>query len=172
MPKPEKVEFVRELMEDLSSAKGLLVTDYRGLKVSEITELRKKLRDTGASYKVVKNTLFHLAAKDRDEVGLDPYLEGPTGIAFAGDDVVKTAKVLVDFAKTHKTMALKAGFLEGHVYDADQVVALSKIPPREQLVAQMVGSIAAPLSGFVGTLQGVLSGLVYTLQAVADQKAA
>ena len=172
MPKPEKVEFVRELQEDLAGAKALLVTDYRGLKVSEITDLRRKLRGTGASYKVVKNTLFHLAAKDRDEVGLDPYLEGPTGIAFVSDDVVGSAKALVDFAKTHKTMAVKACFLDGHVYNAEQVVALSKIPPRDQLIAQMVGSIGAPLSGFVGTLQGVLSGLVFTLQAIADQKAA
>lgn len=172
MPKPEKIEFVRELHEDLVAAKGLLLTDYRGLKVSEITDLRRKLRDAGASYKVVKNTLFHLAAQDRAEVGLDQYLEGPTGIAFATGDVIGTAKALVDFAKTHKTMAIKAGFLDGQVFDADQVVALSKIPPRDQLIAQMVGGIGAPLSGFVGTLQGVLSGLVFTLQAVADQKSA
>ncbi|MHB0913924.1 MAG: 50S ribosomal protein L10 [Armatimonadota bacterium] len=169
MPKQRNIDQVAELKQDLERSKALLLTDYRGLRVSEISDLRRKLRAMGASYKVVKNTLFELASGNEE---VFPMLTGPTAIAFVGNDPVASAKALVDFAREHKALELKGGVVEGRVLGAEQIQALSKVPPRDVLIAQMVGSIQSPLSNLVGTLQGVMSGLVYTLQAVAAEKAA
>lgn len=148
------------------------MTDYRGLRVSESQALRRKLRDAGSDYKVVKNTLFELAAKDAGDSGLEGLLAGPTAVAFVHTDPVAAAKAVVDFAREHKAMSIKGGYMDGQIYDVNQIQALSKIPPKDVLIAQLLGSIQSPISGLVGTLQGVMSNLVYTLQAVADQKAA
>jgi len=172
LPKEKNIEQVREIRADLESSKALLITDYRGLTVSQITTLRRKLRETGAEYKVVKNTLFHLAAEGLISNEIDEMLAGPTAIAFVSDDPIAPAKILSDFVKESKILSLKGGYFEGMVYSAEQVQALAKIPPKDVLIAQVVGGIAAPLSGLVGTLNGVISNFVYTLQAVADQKAA
>ena len=172
LPKEVKVEQVRELREEIEGSKALLLTDYRGLTVSEITTLRRKLREAGAEYKVVKNTLFHLAAEGLVSSEIDRLLAGPTAIAFVSVDPIAPAKTISDFMREHKAMSIKGGYFEGMVYNPEQVQALAKIPPKEVLIAQAVGAIASPLSGLVGTLQGVISNFVYTLQAVADQKAA
>lgn len=172
MPKPVKIEQVSELTADLQNSTALLLTDYRGLKVSEVAVLRNKLRGLDAEYKVVKNTLFLRAAEERGQIGLAEVLAGPTAVVFVKQDPVGPAKALVDFMKEHKALKIKGGYVDGCVYDGVQIQALSKVPPRDVLIAQMVGSIQAPLSNMVGTLQGVLSGLVFTLKAVADQKAA
>ena len=151
----------------------MLVTDYRGLTVSEITALRRKLRETGTEYKVAKNTLLTLAAGDRATDEFKKLLEGPTAIAFIkGDNQVAVAKAMVDFVKDHKAMSIRGALVEGQVLDVEQVTALSKIPSKEILISQMLGSIQAPISGLVGTLQGCISSLVFTIQAVADQKTA
>ena len=172
LPKQEKIDAVAEIKEDLAASSGYFLTDYRGLKVSEITDLRRKLRAAGVEYKVVKNTLFSLAAGEEATSVLSQYLEGPTAVAFVKADPVASAKALVDFAREHKTMSLKAGMVEGQFLNLEQVQALSKIPSKEVLIAQMLGSMQSPITGFVGTLQGLMSNLVYTLQAVTDQKAA
>ncbi|MFA6666584.1 MAG: 50S ribosomal protein L10 [Armatimonadota bacterium] len=172
MPKQEKIDMVAEIKEDVEASSGYFLTDYRGLKVSEITDLRRKLRTAGAEYKVVKNTLFGLAVGEEASGVLAEHLAGPTAIAFVKTDPVASAKALVDFVREHKNMSLKAGMVEGQFLGMDQVQALSKIPPREVLVAQMLGSMQSPITGFVGTLQGLMSNLVYTLQAVTDQKSA
>lgn len=172
MPKIEKIETVRELVEDIKNSKALLLTDYRGLRVSEVAGLRKKLRPLNTEYKVVKNTLFQRAAEEAGQPGIEVLLEGPTAVAFVHEDPIAPAKALVDYVREHKAMSIKGAYFDGRVYDAAQVQALSKIPPKDVLIAQMVGAIQSPLSGFVGTLQGVLSGLVYTLQSVADKKSA
>lgn len=172
MPNESKVETVRELKQDLQSANALLLTDYRGLTVSEMTELRRKLHEAGANFKVVKNSLFKLAAEDLKDLDIDAILVGPTAIAFVQSDPVASARTIVEFIRVHKELSVKGGIVEGSLLDADQIQALSKIPPKEVLVAQMIGGIQAPIYGFVGTLQGLLSNLVYTLQAVSDKKAA
>ncbi|HUV04264.1 MAG TPA: 50S ribosomal protein L10 [Armatimonadota bacterium] len=172
LPRQDKVELVRELRETIQGASALILTDYRGLTVSEITALRRKLREAGADYRVVKNTLFELAAEELAEQGLGQLLVGPTAVAFLHDEPVGPAKAIADFAREHKALSIKGGFIEGRVYGADQMQALSKAPPREVLVAQMIGSIQAPISNFVGTLQSLMSNLVYTIQAVSDKKAA
>ncbi len=171
MPKPIKIEQVKEIREDLDKSQGFFVTDYRGLKVSEDHILRRKLRDVGSEFKVVKNTLFELAVGGTIDPGLKQLLEGPTAVVFVEKDPVASAKTLTEFAREHKAMSVKGGFIDGHVYDAVQVVALSKVPPKDVLIAQMLGAMQGPITSFVGTLQGVMSNFVFTLQAVADQKA-
>jgi large subunit ribosomal protein L10 len=173
LPKQEKVQAVSELQEGISGSSALLMTDYRGLKVSEITELRRNLRGAGTDYAVVKNTLFSRAAKEAAiEADMSELLAGPTAVAFVHQDPVATAKALVDFARTHKALEIKGGYVEGRVLNADQIQALSKVPPREVLISQMLGAFQSPISGFVGTLQGIMSEFVFTLKAVADKQGA
>lgn len=173
MPKQKNLDDVLELKQDVEQSSAMLVTDYRGLTVSEITALRRKLRETGTEYKVAKNTLLTLAAGDRATDEFKKLLEGPTAIAFIkGDNQVAVAKAMVDFVKDHKAMSIRGALVEGQVLDVEQVTALSKIPSKEILISQMLGSIQAPISGLVGTLQGCISSLVFTIQAVADQKTA
>jgi len=159
---------IQELSDLVGRSKGAILTDYRGFTVSEITELRKRLREQGAEYHVVKNTLFKRAIEDGE--GLGPYLEGPTAIAFALEDPVGPAKTLLDFIREKRKGVVKGGFIEGQVYTEPQVEALSKLPPREVMVAQAIGGIQAPLANFVGTLNGILSEFVRTLQAIADKQ--
>jgi large subunit ribosomal protein L10 len=172
MPKDVKVEMVRELREDIGKSTALLMTDYRGLKVSETQALRRKLREAGADYKIVKNTLFDLAFEAGEDSEIKSLLVGPTAIAFVHNDAIASAKAIVDFMRDHKAMSIKGGYVDGRVYGPEQIQALSKVPPRDVLISQMLGAVQGPLSGLVGTLQGIMSNLVYTLQAVADQKAA
>lgn len=172
MPKEVKFGLVNELREDINGSSALLMTDYRGLTVSEVTILRRRLRETGTEYKVVKNTLFERAAEQMAEIGITKLLEGPTAVAFVHNDPIAPAKAIVEFMLTHKAMSIKGGIVEGQLYDAAQIQALSKVPPREVLLSQMLGAMQSPIAGLVGTLQGCISNLVYTLQSVADQRAA
>jgi large subunit ribosomal protein L10 len=156
------------LSDLVGRSKGAILTDYRGLTVAEITDLRRRLRETNAEYHVVKNTLFKRAVQDGE--GLNPHLEGPTAIAFALTDPVAPTKVLLDFIREKRKVTLKAGWIDGRIYDEPQLTALSKLPPREVLIAQVVGGIQAPITGLVGTLQAIISDFVYTVQAIADKK--
>jgi len=172
-PAGAKVELVGELRELVGLTKAAILTDYRGLSVAELTELRKKLRDADAEYRVVKNTLFKLAAGDSMPIAeMSEHLTGPTAIGFAKSDPVAVAKILLDYARDHKAMSVKAGVMDGRVLSAAQVEALSKTPPREVLLSQMLGSLQSPIAGFVGTLNGIISNFVFTLQAIADKQGA
>lgn len=168
----DKEPVVREIKEKLEASKGAVLTDYRGLNVSEITELRRKLREAGVEYKVVKNTLTIIAAKELGIEEIDTYLEGPTAIAFGIEDAVAPAKIISDFAKDHKALEMKAGLLEGKVIGIDQIKALANLPSREVLLAQVVGGMQAPLYGMVNVLQGSLRNLVYVLDAVRAKQEA
>jgi len=171
-PAAAKIAVVADLRELLGHTQAAILTDYRGLSVAELTNLRKKLRVVDAEFRVVKNTLFKLAGDGLLPIDeLDAFLVGPTAVGFAKSDAVGAAKVLVDYAKDHKAISLKAGVLNGNILSVPQVEALSKTPPREVLIAQMMGSLNAPITNLVGTLAGVISKFVFTLQAVADQKA-
>lgn len=168
----KKEETVRELTQKLESAVGAVVTDYRGLNVAEVTVLRAKLREAGVDYKVVKNTLARLAAKNAGLEDLYTYLEGPTAIAFSNQDPVAPAKILSDFAKDHKALEIKGGLLEGKVISLDQVKALADLPSREELLAQILRAMQGPMYGFANVLQGTIRNLVYVLEAVRKQKEA
>jgi large subunit ribosomal protein L10 len=173
MPTVEKENVVAEMAKTIDRANATLYTDYRGLSVAAVTALRKKLREADAEFHIVKNTLFKLAAKDRLPLAeLEPHLAGPTAIGFANGDAVAAAKALLDFMKDNKQMSLKVGVVDGRLYSAAEVTALSKLPPRDQLIAQILGSIDAPAANLVGIMDAVISDLVFTIEAVAEQKAA
>ena len=167
----EKQLVVKELAEKLKLAKGTVLTDYRGLNVEKVTDLRNKLRAANIEYRVVKNTLLRLAAEDAGIKGLEGYLEGPTGLAMSADPVAP-AKVLADWIKANKMLELKGGILEGKVISAQSVTGLASLPPREVLLAMVVGTMNAPIIGLVNVLQGPLRKLVYAVDAVAKQKEA
>lgn len=167
-----KKQVVEEIKVRLQKTQGAVLADYRGLNVAEVTELRSKLRDAGVEFKVLKNTLTRIAANEVGLEGLDPYLEGPTAIAFGIDDPVAPAKILSDFAKTHKALEIKAGILENKVIDIQGVKDLAELPPREVLLAKALGAMQSPMYGFAGSLQGLLRNLVYVLDAVREKKAA
>lgn len=169
-PKPEKVEQVASISDLLDRSSGLVLTDYRGLTVQEKADLTRRLRAAGAEFHVVKNTLFRLAYRNR---GDDPaeLLSGPTAIAFALEDPVGPAKVVTDFIREKRKGVVKGGIVDGRLYDVEAVTRLSQLPPKDQLLAQVVGAIQGPLAGLVFSLQGVLGSFVLTLQAIHDQKA-
>jgi len=166
----QKAEIVAEIKEKLGNARGAVLTDYRGLNVAEMTELRAKLREANVEYKVLKNTLVTIAARDMGLEGLDPYLEGPTAIAFGTEDAVSPAKILSKFAKDHKDLEIKAGILEGKVIGIEEIKALAELPTREELLAQVLRGMQAPMAGFANVLQGTIRNLVYVLEAIRKEK--
>ncbi|QSQ08957.1 50S ribosomal protein L10 [Koleobacter methoxysyntrophicus] len=168
----EKKQIVEELKDKLNQVKAAIFTDYRGLNVEEITELRKQLREAGIEYKVVKNTLTRIAAKDINMDFLEEYLNGPTAIAFSFEDPVTPAKILSKFANSHKALDIKAGLVEGKLIDVEGIKALADLPSREVLIAKVIGGMQAPISGLVGVLNGPMRGLVYALKAIQDKKSA
>ena len=132
---------VAEIKEKLEKATSVVLSQYQGLTVEEDTVLRKNLREAGVEYKVYKNTLETLAAKELGLEGIVEYLEGPVAIAFGYEDVTVAARVLNDFAKDHKKLELKAGIVEGEVYDTAKIKQLATIPSKEVLIAKLLGSI-------------------------------
>jgi large subunit ribosomal protein L10 len=171
MPRPDKVEAVREIAADLRATDVYYFVDYRGLTFSEATELRARLVKVDASLKVVKNTLAKIAAVDAGVEGLNELLQGPTAIAYCHGDPVRVAKTIQDFIKEKKKAAIRGGKLQRSMLTASEVEKLAALPSREQLIAQLVGAIAAPLTGLVGVLNGPIRGLVMVLGQVQEQKA-
>jgi large subunit ribosomal protein L10 len=150
MPRPEKVQAVADIRERLESAEAVFLTEYRGLSVKAVQDLRASLRESGAEYKVVKMTLAKLAASDAGVEGLDDFLTGPTALAFAKTDPVATAKALKEFSKTNEVFVLKAGFYSGNVLTPEEVSKLAEIQPREVLLAMIAGAVKSPLSRAAG----------------------
>lgn len=172
MLRKDKEAVIAEVTQLLQDSDNLIVSDYRGLTMAEIEELRGKLRDSGSTFKIVKNTLGGIAAERAGREQVKPLLSGPTAVTFCGEDLVGAAKALADFAKKHPRVVVRGGVLESSVIDAAGVDALASLPPREVLVAQLVGTMAAPLTGLVTVLQGTVSGFVRALNQVAEQRAA
>ncbi len=168
--KPEKVAKVAEIKELLSNAKAAVLVDFCGLTVAQDTELRKKMREADVKYGVVKNTLLRLAAKDAGIDGLEPVLEKNTALAVSDSDPVAVAKVICDFAKENEALEVKIGILDGKVISAEDVKAIASLPPKEVLVAKMLGSMNAPISGFVNVLHGTIRQAVTVLDAIRKQK--
>lgn len=168
----EKQAVVAELKGKLANTKGAVLTSNRGLTVAQDTKLRRKLREAGVEYRVVKNTMTRIAANELGLEGLDTYLEGPTAIAISEIDPVAPAKIISEFIKENKLQALeiKAGIVEGKVIDANGVKALANLPPREVLIAQVLAGMQAPIAGFVNVLQGTIRNAVYVLEAIRKQK--
>ncbi len=170
MPTPEKTQTIEELEARFGSSTAAVLADFRGLNVGQVIKLRRSLREAGVEYKVYKNTLIKIAADNVGIDGLDPYLEGPTAIAFSGQDPVAAARILAGFAKESKILKIKCGILKGETIDRDQVARLAALPPREILLAQVVGSMKSPIAGLVNVLAGPARKLVWALDAIRKQK--
>ena len=174
MPNAQKQLVVSELREIARGSKGAILTDYRGLTVAEVTNLRKKLREVDAEYHIVKNTLYKIAiGVETVSPELDKLLTGPTAIAFAKNDVVAPTKAVLDFLVALKKpeIKVKGGYIDGKIYSVAQVTALSKLPPKEQIIATLVGTLNGPAAEFVGTLDNIIASFVRTIQAIADKVA-
>lgn len=174
-PRPEKVAKVAEVKRKFDESHTVLLTDYRGLDVPAIAELRRELYEAGGEYKIYKNTLVRIAAREAG-VDLESLLTGPTAIAFVGTkadgsqgDAAAAAKALREFSKKNNALVLKGGLLSGKVLDETQVKALADLPSREVLLARLAGGIAAPLQQFAGLLQAMPRNLAYGLKALIDQ---
>lgn len=168
----QKELIVGELAEKFQKAQSMVFYDYIGLTVAEVSALRNQFRAAGVEYKVIKNTMLKRAADSLGLSGLDPYLSGPTAVAFSYTDPVAPAKILMDFIKQVKKTEIKSGVLMGRVIDAEGVKALATLPSREELLAKMLGSLNAPATGLVMVLSGTLRKLLYALNAVKEQKQA
>lgn len=169
MPTAQKERVIEQAKEWYGKSVGLVFTDYRGLKVKELQQLRRNLSDKGAEIHVIKNTLFRLAAGDDAAKFPDELHSGPTAIAFVYSNESECAKVLVDFEKQTKTLSVKGGYFGGQVFDKSGVETLSKLPPRDVLIAQVIGTIAAPLSNLVGVIEALYADPIRTIGAVADK---
>jgi len=172
MLRKEKEAVIAEVARLLTDTDNLFVSDYRGLKVAELKELRGKLRASGASFMVVKNTLGGIAADRAGRAAVKDMLNGPTAVTFCAGDAAAAAKVLADFAKTHPQLEVRGGLLESILIDPAGVKVLASLPPRDVLIAQLVATMAAPMTGLVTVLQGTVSGFVRALNQVAQQRAA
>ncbi|AYD39243.1 50S ribosomal protein L10 [Clostridium fermenticellae] len=150
---------VLEIKGKMEKAKSIVISKYQGLTVEEDTTLRRNLREAGVEYKVYKNTLGTLAAKELGYEGLNDLLEGPVSIAFGYEDPTAPARILNEFAEDHKKLELKGGIVQGEFFDKDKIIQLAKIPPKEVLIAKLLGSFKAPLSK-----------VVYLLNAIKEQK--
>lgn len=167
-----KVEALEAIKSTFSASKDFIFTDYRGLTVDQITELRSRLRAKEADYKVVKNRYAKIAFQQLEMPSdVADLLVGPTALAMLQDDPSAIAKILFDYARD-TSVAVKGALVDGQVFSAEQTEALSKLPGREQLLAQLMSTMQAPLQNLVYAMNGVPQKLVRTLQAVADQKAA
>lgn len=147
-----KVELKQPIVEEISAsikdAQSVVLVDYRGLTVEQDTELRKALREAGVTYKVYKNTMMNFAFKGTDFEGLAPYLEGPSAMALSTEDATAPARVLSEFAKKASKLEIKAGVVEGTVYDAQGMAAIASIPSRDVLVSRLLGSLQSPIANF------------------------
>ena len=170
MARPEKEAIVKEVADKLSTATGLLVVDFSGLKVEETNELRKACREASVEYKVVKNTLARLAVKTAGCQQLWDYLRGPTAFLFGDDDPAAPARVVWKFIKENEKPKVKIGLFEGRLVDPSQLESIATLPPKEVLISQVMSRLNSPLVGFLGVLQGVLAGLVRVLNAIKDKR--
>lgn len=170
MPTAEKTARIEELTAIMSGAKALYLADYTGIDVAADTDLRRKLRDSSIEYQVVKNRLAKRAAQAAGIEQLGAFLTGPTAIAFAQDDPIAPAKILQEFIERGGKLAIKTGLLEGQLLSKEQVLALAKLPSREQLLGQVLGGIQAPLYGLAGVLNGLLRNLVGVIAAIEKKQ--
>lgn len=168
---PSKVEAVKELTDKFGSSTSFFFTHYRGMTVEQITNLRNQLRKLNTEYKVVKNNFARIAFHNTNVKSVDEFLVGPTALAMVRGDAGPVAKVFVEFQKEVPTLELKAGYVDGTLFNAAQVEAFSKLPSKLELLSSLMGTMQAPLQNFVYALNGVTTKLVRTVQAVADKKA-
>ena len=172
MARPEKTAEVQAITAHLQSAKSVVLADYQGMTVAQMTNFRVKCREKNVVCRVVKNRLAKIAYDQANVTVLREHLTGPMALIISAGSQVDPAKIVVEFAKDVDKLKIRGGYVDGGFLTARQVEALSRVPSRDELYAQMMGSINAPLTGIAGTLNGVMSAVVRAVDAVAKQKAA
>ena len=172
MPTREKTESIEALKSRLAGVKAAVLTDYRGLSVQQLSDLRKQLKTVGSEYTVVKNRLARLAVQDSPLNDLAPHLKGPTGLAVCRQNPVALAKTLHGFARTTPLLQIKLGYAEGQLLQPADLKALAELPSRDVLLGQVMGGLQAPIVALVGTLEGMLRALVGALDQIGAKKAA
>lgn len=170
MARTEKATSIAELREELGAARSAVLTDFRGLSVAEITELRTLLRKSAVKYTVVKNTLAKIAIKEAGLAGLAAYFEGPTAIAISLADPMAASKILSTWGKTRPSFRVKGGVVEGQVIGPAEIAALATLPPREVLLGRVAGAFQAPLQALANVLAGPVRALASVLEQVRQQK--
>jgi len=166
----KKEKQVNELKEKLDKVSSAILTDFRGLTVKEMTDLRWRLKAANIEYKIIKNNLVLRAVKDSDIETISAYLQGPIAMVFGEGDPVASVKILIDFAKEYKKPEIKGGVIQGKVFNSKEITQVAKLPSREVLLAQVVGGIQAPLSGLVTVLSGPIRSLLNVLKAIEEKK--
>jgi len=170
MSREKKAQTIDSLQESLTRCNVGILTDYRGLSTPELTNLRKKLRGVGIEYRVTKNTLVSLAAARAGQNDLTSCFAGPVAIAFGYGDITEPAKILIDYINTSKaSLSIKGGFLAGRALTMEEAISLAKLPPREILLAKVLGGMQSPVTGLVNCLAAPMRGLLGTLQARIKQ---
>lgn len=171
LTKQQKIELVKEITEKIKQSKSSVFVDFKGLKVKDTTDLKKQLREAGVEYLVVRKTLLDIALKNAGVEGADiKSMEGQVSLSLSNTDEVSAAKIIDKFSKTNENVKMLGGVLGSQVMSQQEVKALAKIPSKEQLLGQLVGTLNAPISGFVNVLAGNLRGLVQVLNAVKEAK--
>ncbi|MEA4926143.1 MAG: 50S ribosomal protein L10 [Syntrophomonadaceae bacterium] len=168
----EKQKVVEEIKQKLENAALVVCTDYRGLNVEQVTELRNKLRVPGVEYRVLKNTMFRFALQQMGHEDVADKITGPNAVVFSNDDPVGPTQTLSEFAKNNKQFEIKLGMLDGKLISQDEIKRLASLPSREVLLGQVVGTMQAPITSFVRVLNANLTGLVRALDGIREQKQA
>src|SRR5438874_3777444 len=169
MNREQKAAAIAEIAANIDEAQAIFAVDYRGSSVVQIAELRAKLREADATFKVVKNSLTERAADDAGTEALKAYLEGPTALTFVRGDAATAAKAIVDYARATQLLPFKGGIMDGATLEVEQIRSLSRLPSREVLYGQLVGVVASPVSGLVRTLNALLGGLAVALGQIRDK---
>ncbi len=167
----EKKQIVQDIKHKLENSMLVVCTDFRGLNVDQVTELRKQLRVPGVEYRVLKNTMFRFALQEVGYEDIAQQVSGPNAVIFSKNDPVGPAKTIFDFAKTNKELEIKIGILEGQLLEPAGIKDLAQLPPREVLLGQVVGTVQAPITSFVRVLNANLTGLARALDGIRGQKA-
>src|SRR5271157_591057 len=170
MNRDQKAVAIAEIAAQLNESQAIFAVDYRGISVAQAAELRTKLREADATFKVVKNSLTERAADEVGAATLKDYLAGPTALTFVRGDVATAAKAIADYARATQLLPFKGGLMDGSPLDVDQLRALSKLPSREVLYGQLVGVVASPVGGLVRSLAALVGGLASALGQVRDKK--
>ena len=170
-PNRQKTEAIESIKNDVKASSAFIFTEYRGLKVEQITELRKKLRDNACTYKVVRNNFARIAFEDADIKDVDSWLTGPTALAMIAEDANLAAKTLFEYAKDAPALVIKGAVVDGEIYDAKQIEAFSKLPGKKDLIAMFMSTVNATTSKFVRTLQAIVDKGGAQAGAPAEAKA-
>jgi large subunit ribosomal protein L10 len=170
MNRDQKAAAIERIVANIEESQAVFAVDYRGISVPQVAELRAKLRDADASFRVVKNSLTERAADQAGAQELKALLQGPTALTFVRGDAALAAKAIADYARATQLLPFKGGLMEGSALDADQIRAISRLPSREVLYGQLVGVVASPIGGLVRTLGALVGGLAVALRQVREQK--